>query len=53
MWEELGAEGLKFADVSQLPWQATESDAAPTRELLEGQTAAEEHRALLQITHCR
>lgn len=51
MWEELGAEDLKFADVSQLPQQAIETSAAP--ELLEARTAAEEHRALIQITHCR
>lgn len=53
MWEELGAEDLKFADVSQLPYQATESSAVPVIELLEGWTAAEEHRALIQITYCR
>lgn len=53
MWEELGTEDLKFADVSQLPWQAIESSAAPVIELLGGRTAAEEHGALIQINHCR
>lgn len=53
MWEELGTEDLKFADVPQLPRQAIESGAAPVIEFLEGWTAAEEHRALIQITHCR
>lgn len=53
MWEEQGTEDLKFADISQLPGQAIESSAAPVIELLEGWTAAEEHRALIQITCCR
>lgn len=53
MWEELGTENPNFADISQLPWQAIESSTAPVIELLEGWTAAEEHRAFTQITHCR
>lgn len=53
MWEELGAEDLKSAAVSQLPWQAMESSAAPVIEQIEGWTAAEELRALIHITHCR